>query len=91
MNFWGFTPWIFDVAQEYFEAFLHGLATDELKAECLLPTMVDDMMRSGSLNVNVLSTDSQWFGVTYQEDKSKVQESLKKLHETGVYPASLRE
>ena len=49
------------------------------------------MMRSGSLNVNVLSTDSQWFGVTYQEDKSKVQESLKKLHETGVYPASLRE
>lgn len=91
MNFWGFTPWIFDVAQEYFETFLHGLSTDELKAECLLPTMVDDMMRGGRLSVNVLSTDSRWFGVTYQEDKSKVQESLKKLHEAGFYPTSLRE
>lgn len=91
MNFWGFTPWIFDAAQEYFDAFLHRLSPDELKAECLLPTMVDDMMRVGKLVVNVLSTDSQWFGVTYQEDKSKVQESLKKLHAAGVYPASLRE
>lgn len=91
MNFWGFTPWIFDAAQEYFDAFLHRLSPDELKAECLLPTMVDDMMRVGKLAVNVLSTDSQWFGVTYQEDKSKVQESLKKLHAAGVYPASLRE
>lgn len=90
MNFWGFTPWIFDVAQEYFEAFLRGLSPNELKAECLLPTMVDDMMRSGKLNVNVLSTDSQWFGVTYQEDKAKVQKSLKKLHAAGVYPVSLR-
>ena len=45
----------------------------------------------GELTVKVLTTDARWFGVTYKEDKPTVQADLAKLHESGVYPASLHE
>lgn len=90
MNFWGFSPWIFSAAQEYFETFLKKEHVDSMNAECLLPTMVDDFLKMGKLKVTVLSTDSHWFGVTYQADKPEVAQSLKKLHENGIYPVTLR-
>lgn len=91
MNFWGFTPWIFGKLEEYFVKFLKGLAPDAIKAECLLPVFVDALMHEGELTVPMLTTDAVWFGVTYQEDKPTVQAELKRLHEDGVYPASLHE
>lgn len=91
MNFWGFTPWIFGKLEEYFATFLKGLAPDAIKAECLLPVFVDKLMHEGELTVPMLTTDAVWFGVTYKEDKPFVQAELRKLHEGGVYPASLHE
>ena len=91
MNFWGFTPWIFGKLEEYFATFLKGLAPDAIKAECLLPVFVDKLMHEGELTVPMLTTDAVWFGVTYKEDKPFVQAELRKLHESGVYPASLHE
>lgn len=91
MNFWGFTPWIFGKLEEYFATFLKGLAPDAIKAECLLPVFVDKLMHEGELTVPMLTTDAVWFGVTYREDKPFVQAELRKLHESGVYPASLHE
>ena len=91
MNFWGFTPWIFGKLEEYFATFLKELAPDAIKAECLLPVFVDKLMHEGELTVPMLTTDAVWFGVTYKEDKPFVQAELRKLHESGVYPASLHE
>ena len=91
MNFWGFTPWIFGKLEEYFATFLKGLAPDAIKAECLLRVFVDELMHEGELTVPMLTTDAVWFGVTYKEDKPFVQAELRKLHESGVYPASLHE
>lgn len=91
MNFWGFTPWIFGRLEAYFDQFLKGLAPDAIKAEALLPVFVDELMHKGELSVQVLTTDAKWFGVTYQEDKPNVQASLRALHESGVYPASLHD
>lgn len=91
MNFWGFTPWIFGKLEEYFATFLKGLAPDAIKAECLLPVFVDKLMHEGELTVPMLTTDAVWFGVTYKEDKPFVQAELRKLHESGMYPASLHE
>ena len=91
MNFWGFTPWIFGKLEEYFATFLKGLAPDAIKAECLLPVFVDKLMHEGELTVPMLTTVAVWFGVTYKEDKPFVQAELRKLHESGVYPASLHE
>ena len=91
MNFWGFTPWIFTKLDEFFTDFLKNLAPDNIKGEALLPTLVGELVDNGELSVSVLHSNAQWFGVTYKEDKPAVQAELRKLHDTGVYPKSLRE
>ena len=90
MNFWGFTPWIFEKLDTFFTAFLKGLAPDNIKGEALLPSMVGELIESGELDVSVLHSNARWFGVTYKEDKPAVQGELKRLHDSGVYPKSLR-
>ena len=91
MNFWGFMPSIFPALRAYFEAFLRGLPDGAVKAECLLPVMVGEELKAGRMTVSVLNSKDKWFGMTYHEDKDMVQRELKKLHDAGVYPKSLRE
>ena len=90
MNFWGFMPSIFSRLKDYFDYFLRELAGEDLKAECLLPVMVDYEMKQGELEVSVLQSRDKWFGMTYQEDRPVVAEALKRLHAAGQYPESLR-
>ena len=89
MNFWGFSPAIFDGMEQYFHDFLRRVG-DDPKAECLLPTMVGDLLAAGELRVSVLKSADRWFGMTYHEDRARVARELIKLHETGVYPEELR-
>ena len=89
MNFWGFRPELFDAMQAYFEAFLKNADPADIKCECLLPVMVDSLLKQGAVTVDMLETDSVWFGVTYQEDRPLVQQALKELHAKGVYPEKL--
>lgn len=89
MNFWGLTPWFFDAAERDLAAFLCSDAGDPLKKECVLPTEIDQLMHTDGLRVEVLSTGSAWFGVTYQEDRPVVEAALRQLHEKGEYPDSL--
>ena len=91
MNFWGFTPWIFEKLDAFFTDFLKNLAPDNSKGEALLPTLVGELIESGELTVSVLHSNARWFGVTYKEDKPAVQAELKKLHDAGVYPKTLHE
>ena len=90
MNFWGFTPWIFTKLEEYFHAFLRALPEGEVKKECLLPGLVGDLIERGELRVSVLHSDAKWFGMTYHEDREMVAAALRRLHEAGVYPPTLR-
>lgn len=89
MNFWGFSPSIFHAARTYFKAFLHSPAGADLKAECLLPVMVGDLLGRGALEVNVLPSYDRWFGMTYRQDRETVAEELRQLHAQGVYPGKL--
>lgn len=90
MNFWGYNPAVFGVMEDYFADFLRTLAPDDLKSECLLPPMNDDLIKSGCITVKVLQSGDRWFGMTYAADRPKVSEELRKLHEAGVYPETLR-
>ena len=90
MNFWGFAPSIFPELRAYFEAFLRADSGENPKAECLLPVMVGDQLRTGRLAVSVLRSSARWFGMTYREDRAAVAEELRRLHEDGTYPPSLR-
>ena len=64
MNFWGFRPEVFDAMQSYFEDFLRKADPADIKCECLLPVMVDSLLKQGAITVDMLETDSVWFGVT---------------------------
>jgi NDP-sugar pyrophosphorylase family protein len=90
MNMWGFGADIFNGMSDDFDAFLKAIPQGEIKAEYALPTMVDKMIRDGSLAVDVLSTDAVWFGVTYRADRDFVAGELAKMHEAGVYPEKLK-
>ena len=89
MNFWGFTPWLFDAGERELTAFLHSGSGDPMKKEYALPTLVNHLMHRDGLTVEVLSTHAVWFGVTYREDKAYVAGELKKLHDSGAYPEKL--
>lgn len=88
MNFWGFTPKIFDISLAMFPDFVEANA-DNPKAEFFIPTIPDHMVKHGLADFLVIPTSSKWFGVTYVEDKPIVQESISKLVADGVYPAKL--
>ncbi len=89
MNFWGFTPWIFGAMEVYFNEFLRKLPPEDVESECVLPVMIDDLIKCGSLNVSVLDTQAKWCGVTYREDIGAVACELKTMHDCGLYPPKL--
>jgi hypothetical protein len=59
------------------------------KSECYIPTVVDTLIRANKADCKVLDTTSHWFGVTYPDDKQHVVASIRKLIESGEYPADL--
>lgn len=89
MNFWGLTPAFIDGLEEDFIKFLGNVKEGDIKAEYLLPTIIDDMIKAGKASVKLLETNDKWFGVTYKEDAPVVIESFKKLIDAGVYPEKL--
>ncbi len=89
MNLWGYHQDILPVMEQYFADFLAALPADELKAECLLPTMMGELTGSGRIKIAVLNTNDRWFGLTYKEDKPGAVAALTALHENGTYPPTL--
>lgn len=89
MNMWGITPEFFEILKTGFDEFLEKTESTDLKAEYLLPTMIGDLLSDGKLEVKVLQSHDQWFGVTYKEDKESVTVALRGLIEEGVYPSKL--
>ena len=88
MNFWGFTPKIFELSAGIFKDF--ALAnTENPKAEFFIPLAAEKLIRNGQASFKVIPTQNQWFGVTYAEDKPIVQECIDKLVAAGEYPQDL--
>jgi hypothetical protein len=88
MNYWGFTPRVFDQLRERFEKFLEANASD-LKAECYIPNTVGELVNAGEARVKVLHSRDSWFGVTYREDRPRVIDSIRRLIVNGQYPERL--
>ena len=89
MNMWGLTPEFINILDSGFDSFLEETSRDDLKAEYLLPTIIGDLLQEGKLDVRVLKSHDQWFGVTYKEDREAVTDALRKLIADGVYPSVL--
>ena len=89
MNLWGFTPELFDALETRFPEWLAANIARE-KSEWYIPFVVDEMIHEGKATVDVLPTDSSWFGVTYREDKPFVTSEIRKLVDAGEYPEKLK-
>ena len=88
MNFWGFTPDYFEHSERSFVNFLtHSINVP--KSEFFIPIVVSELVESGQSTVEVLRTDSKWFGVTYSEDRPAVVEKFAELHRQGIYPEKM--
>jgi hypothetical protein len=90
MNCWGFTAGFLPQLDTRWRAFLAGGGAAGEKTEFYLPFAVNDLLRADAARVRVLPTDDQWFGVTYREDKPRVQAAIRALVDAGVYPSPLR-
>jgi hypothetical protein len=88
MNFWGFTPDYFEYSQKRFIKFLKEEG-QQLKSEFYIPTMVNDLIISKTASCKVIQTPSQWFGVTYSNDKQMVINNINQLIKEKIYPKSL--
>jgi len=88
MNMWAFKSSYFEHTGKAFKQFLAEQG-QELKSEFYIPAIVDELINADQLNVKVLDTDSDWFGVTYMDDKPIVQQKLQQLLDDGVYPADI--
>ena len=91
MNLWGLTPEFLKVLEDGFSEFLRQTDPEDSKAEYLLPSVIDQMLKSGQAVVKVLPTPDKWFGVTYAQDKDSVVEAFRQLTEAGVYGGRLWE
>ena len=88
MNFWGFTPTIFNHFEKAFKEFIRTSA-DQIKRELYIPTVVNDLVARKLATVKILPSRDQWFGVTYREDKPVAVGHIRRLVEEGVYPDKL--
>ena len=91
MNMWGLPASFMDELEKGFPEFLAGLKEGDVKAEYLLPKIIDKLVKEGRAKVAVLETRDKWFGVTYKEDKETVVSSIRSLIADGVYPERLFE
>jgi hypothetical protein len=88
MNFLGYPDSILPRFKQYFDEFI-AVSGRELKTECYLPKASDWFIKNGYLKMRVLRAGSEWFGITYKEDKDAAIRRLAELTAQGVYPSPL--
>ena len=87
VNFWGFTPCMFDDAYRYFIEFFQS-NSDLSKKEFYLPTIVKKSIDDGA-SVTVLESESKFSGMTYKEDREELSRYICELVNNGIYPNNL--
>lgn len=88
MNFWCFSPAVFDYSEKLFREFLAEKG-NQPKSEFFIPIVADRYIQEGLGVIKVIPTSSLWFGVTYKDDAPAVKNSINALVKDGVYPPKL--
>lgn len=84
MNLFGFQKGFFEIldreCQKFFDEF-----HDDPKREFFLPSVVMQIIKEKTGTVTALSTTSQWFGMTYPEDRTEAKTKIQSLIDQGEY------
>jgi hypothetical protein len=88
MKFFGFCPSAFAQFSDFWESFIAENAASE-KAESLLPEAASRIVSAGKGKIKFYSSEENWFGMTYPDDRAIVKAEIAKKIESGYYPAQL--
>ena len=87
-NIWGLKPSFFSHLEREFRKFLKqwpGLSDPEF----FLPSVIDGLVKSNGITVDVLTSPGPWFGITHREDRPDLVAALQSLVDAGEYPPNL--
>src|SRR5437773_2151218 len=87
MNLWVFTPVVCDLRRRGFAEFLRQ--ADAERSEFLISQGIREAVRRGEARVRLLDTRGRWLGMTYPDDRPRVEEALRQLVAAGEYPERL--
>lgn len=89
MNLLLFSPDLFDILSDELSLFLslHQKNLDDYEFQ--IPDILEICLKKNIKTIDVIHTTSTWYGITYKEDKNIVENALKKLIDTGLYPQFL--
>lgn len=88
MNFWVCKPSLFSFITGYLTDFINN--NDNIaKGEIYLPFAIKEMIDQNLIDVDVLPSDSQWFGVTYASDKETAVTELQQMTDKNEYPSPI--
>ena len=88
MNFWLCRSNFFEHLEEYIIEEIENL-DDMDKSEIYLPFAAQKLLTEKIITIDVIDSDSKWFGVTYKEDKENSVKKLSSYTKEGVYPTPL--
>jgi hypothetical protein len=88
MNMWGLERQVLPELEHRFSEFLtrFGGTTD---VEFILPEVIQSMVCDGRARVRVLSGSGEWCGITFSEDRPRVECIISSLVDQGRYPTDL--
>ena len=89
MNMFGFSKKLMDRIAKEFEIFFAQPKEDLLKAEFLLPSVVNDMIYDNEVKMRVDMTKAKWYGITYKEDLEQFVQAIIDMKNKGMYPRHL--
>ena len=88
MNFWLCKSNFFVHLDEYIKEEMENLDDIE-KSEIYLPFAAQKLLSKNIINIDVVDSESKWFGVTYREDKDNSIKKLESYTREGIYPNPL--
>ena len=88
MNFWLCKSNFFEHLDIYIKEEIENLVDIE-KSEIYLPFAAQKLLSENIINIDVVDSESKWFGVTYKEDKDNSVKKLALYIKKGIYPSPL--
>tara|TARA_Y100001954_G_scaffold4943_1_gene5395 strand:- start:59 stop:946 length:888 start_codon:yes stop_codon:yes gene_type:complete len=90
MNFWLCRSNFFKYLEKYILEEICNLKNIQ-KGEIYLPFAAQKLLADNTISIDALDSESEWFGVTYKEDKENSVMKLNLFSKKGFYPTPLWE
>lgn len=88
MNIWAFYPTIFSLFENLLIEFFNKKLNDS-QSEAFVPAFITRLIKQQKVRIKVLTSQAEWFGITYPQDKVLAQFKLRKMVDQGLYPSPL--